>query len=183
MEQKWPSKKPATVPRRVPRKTVRARASAALARSHERGERLGPRERETDGKPQRGSDEERTDQYHAIHAEIISLSTVSGGSRVAWLGMAWRGVAWCGVRYSPSLSFFSSPFHTLRFSRSVLVPPRSRQPSLCVSLFSSAAYLPLSLSSFHPASLCRGFALSASGLRVSIALARSRSPRPSFLRG
>lgn len=66
-------------------------------------ERQGGRERDRERQIQWRSwlrDEERMDQYRAIHAEVISLSTVSGGSRVAWrrdVGVAWRGVVWHGV--------------------------------------------------------------------------------------
>lgn len=63
------------------------------------------KERDRDGRRSWLRDEERVDQYRAIHAEVISLSTVSGGSRVAWrrgvarcwCGMAWHGVAWRGM--------------------------------------------------------------------------------------
>ena len=53
-----------------------------------------------------GSDKEGTDQYRAIHAEVISLSTVSGGSRVAWRGMAWRALSSLSLSLSLSIPCF-----------------------------------------------------------------------------
>lgn len=87
------------------------------------------------------SDKERMDQYRAIHAEVISLSTVSDGSRVAWHGMACASLF-----YSLSCSsshFFSRSFSLLSFTAFY----RPTLSSTQVSFFSTFGCLP-SLSFF-----------------------------------
>lgn len=93
----------------------------------------------------RSRDGERMDQYRAIHAEVISLSTVSGGSRVAWrrgVARCWRGVAWCGVR-----ARWASHARSVSLPHPLFLPLYSLSPSF----FSVSPRLPLSLSfSRHP---------------------------------
>lgn len=80
-------------------------------------------------------DEERMDQYHAIHAEVISLSTVSGGSCVAWqpgVARCWRGVAWHGVVWHGMVwAWYGMVWHGVaRRARAVALAP-SHLLALC----------------------------------------------------
>jgi len=118
-------------------------------RERERKEgRERERERERDAAAGRSRDGERMDQYRAIHAEVISLSTVSGGSRVAWrrgVARCWRGVAWRAIAPARSIRPAFSP---LVFS---LSPGLSRHPSLCVLSFFRVLRLDRSRSPSRPA--------------------------------
>lgn len=106
----------------------------------------------------RSRDGERMDQYRAIHAEVISLSTVSGGSRVAWrrgVARCWRGVAWCGVR-----ARWASHARSVSLPHPLFLPLYSLSPSfflfLPVSLYLSfSLVIHLSLLPFFRVSLPR----------------------------
>lgn len=120
----------------------------------------------------RSRDGERMDQYRAIHAEVISLSTVSGGSRVAWrrgVARCWRGVAWRGVAcaHGGPRTLVPSRFLTLCFFPYILFLPLffCFSPSPSISLFLSSSISPC----------CFSFAF--------LCLGRSRSPRWSALTG
>lgn len=87
------------------------------------------------------------DQYRAIHAEVISLSTVSDGSRVAWHGMACASLF-----YSLSCSsshFFSRSFSLLSFTAFYRPTLSSTQvsflPSAVCHLFLSSLRAPQNL--------------------------------------
>lgn len=117
----------------------------------------------------KGSDKERMDQYRAIHAEVISLSTVSDGSRVAWHGMACASLFYSLSLILPlifSLVLFPFPlsqlYHRLHTTSFILFclfgcPPSlsffSPRPSKFVLHLRSIVSMSLSLYTLHSPSL------------------------------
>lgn len=109
------------------------------------------------------------DQYRAIHAEVISLSTVSDGSRVAWHGMACASLFYSLSLILPlifSLVLFPFPlsqlYHRLHTTSFVLFclfgcPPSlsffSPRPSKFVLYLRSIVFMSLSLYTLHSPSL------------------------------